>query len=221
MLTKQPHIILLGPPGSGKQTISNYLVKTFNYQHISTGNIFRAEISKASELGNQVKQLINSGQYVPDDLTNLIVKNKILDLEANHQHFILDGYPRTLEQAQFLDQLNLTNQFVVIELKISDQQIINRLSTRWFCSQCNATYNEDSLRSKKHPYCQNDDQSLIQRSDDQPEVIKKRLEVYQQQINDLLNFYQSKNNLINVNVDADFNAIISEISKNLKIISLT
>ena len=83
------------------------MVKTFNYQRISTGNIFRAEIAKASELGNQVKQLVNRGWYVPDDLTNLIVKNKILDLETNHQHFILDGYPRTLEQAQFLDLLNV------------------------------------------------------------------------------------------------------------------
>ena len=100
-MIKTPNLIFLGPPGSGKGTISNHLVKTFNYQHISTGNIFREEIAKASDLGNQVKQLVNSGQYVPDDLTNLIVKNKILDLQAAGQRFILDGYPRTLDQAQF------------------------------------------------------------------------------------------------------------------------
>ena len=221
MLTKLPHIILLGPPGSGKQTISNYLVKTFNYDHISTGNIFREEIAKATDLGNQVKQLINSGQYVSDNLTNLIIKNKILDLQAAGQHLILDGYPRTLNQAQFLDQLNLNNPFVVIELKIDDQKIIDRLSTRWFCSKCNTTYNKDTWRSKKHPYCQNDDQPLIQWADDQPEAIKKRLEIYHQQSNALFNFYQSKNNLISVNADVDFDAIINEISKNLKIISLT
>lgn len=215
-MIKRPNLIFLGPPGSGKGTISNYLVKTFNYQHISTGNIFREEIAKASELGNQVKQLVNSGQYVPDDLTNLIVKNKILDLETNHQHFILDGYPRTLEQAQFLDQLNLANQFVVIELKISDQQIINRLSTRWFCSQCNATYNEDTLRSTKHPYCQNDDQSLIQRADDQPEAIKKRLEVYHQQTSVLIDFYQSKKNLFSVNSDANLDIILTTIREKLE-----
>ena len=167
------------------------------------------------------KQLVNLGQYVPDDLTNLIVKNKILDLETNHQHFILDGYPRTLEQAQFLDQLNLVNQFVVIELKISDQQIINRLSTRWFCSQCNATYNETDLCLAKYPNCENDDQPLVQRADDQPETIKKRLEVYHEQTSVLIYFYQSKNNLINVNVGADFDTIVNEIGKNLKIISLT
>ena len=215
-MIKRPNLIFLGPPGSGKGTISNYLVKTFNYQHISTGNIFREEIAKASELGNEVKQLVNSGQYVPDDLTNLIVKNKILDLETNHQHFILDGYPRTLEQAQFLDQLNLANQFVVIELKISDQQIINRLTTRWFCSQCSATYNEDSRRSKKHPYCQNDDQSLIQRADDQPEAIKKRLEVYHQQTSVLIDFYQSKKNLFSVNSDANLDIILTTIKEKLE-----
>ena len=215
-MIKTPNLIFLGPPGSGKGTISNHLVKTFNYQHISTGNIFREEIAKASDLGNQVKQLVNSGQYVPDDLTNLIVKNKILDLQAAGQHFILDGYPRTLDQAQFLDQLNLKNPFVVIELKIDDQKIIDRLSTRWFCSKCNATYNETSLRSTKHPNCQNDDQPLVQRADDQPEAIKKRLEVYHQQTSVLIDYYQSKKNLISINSDANLDIILTTIEDLLK-----
>ena len=206
-MIKTPNLIFLGPPGSGKGTISNHLVKTFNYQHISTGNIFREEIAKASDLGNQVKQLVNSGQYVPDDLTNLIVKNKILDLQAAGQRFILDGYPRTLDQAQFLDQLNLKNPFVVIELKIDDQKIIDRLSTRWFCSKCNATYNETSLRSTKHPNCQNDDQ---------PEAIKKRLEVYHQQTSVLIDYYQSKKNLISINSDANLDIILTTIEDLLK-----
>lgn len=209
------NIIFLGMPGAGKGTVSSKLVELFNIVQLSTGDIFREEIKNQSQLGLKVKQLVESGAYVPDDITNEIVKNKLISLEKNHQKFILDGYPRTIDQAQFLDSINLEN-YIVIYLQIEERVVIERLSQRFFCNKCKRTFNLTSLKSSKHPYCQYDNELLIQRVDDQPEAIKKRLEVYKEQTQPLINFYQQKNKLIIIEADKNLDILINEIIEVVK-----
>lgn len=215
MVTIKNNVIFLGPPGSGKGTISSLMESTWDIKQISTGDIFREEIANKSTIGIQVKQLVESGQYVPDNITNEIVKNKVIQLDKENRKFILDGYPRTLSQAQFLDKLNLSTKFIVINLEISDQVITNRLSQRWFCPTCKTTYNETSLRSKKHPYCEKDDTMLIHREDDKPESIKKRLQVYKEQTFVLIEYYKNQGNLISINSDNSVENILKEIEQKI------
>ncbi len=204
------NIIFLGMPGSGKGTISSELEKRADIIQVSTGDIFREEIKSETELGLQVKKIVESGAYVPDDITNEIVKNKINSLEAQNKKFILDGFPRTLQQAQFLDDLGFSN-YVVIYIKADVNEIIKRLSERFFCPKCKKTYNLSSFKSKNHPYCENDNEQLIQRADDQPESVKKRLDVYNEQTSPLINFYKSKNKLVEIDSIPDINPMVNQI----------
>lgn len=210
MIEVKNNFIFLGPPGSGKGTISSFMEKRWNIKQISTGDIFREEIKNQSKLGLEVKQIVESGQYVPDDITNEIVKNKVEKLESEKQKFILDGFPRTKKQAEFLDKLNLS-EFIVINLEISEEVVIQRLSQRWFCSQCKATYNSTNLKSKNHPNCEKDGTLLQQREDDKPEAIKKRLQVYNDQTSVLIEYYQSKGNLISINSNENIDIILDKI----------
>lgn len=210
MIKVNNNLILLGMPGSGKGTISSTLEKQAIIVQVSTGDIFREEIKNKTELGLKVKKIVESGSYVPDDITNEIVKNKIQSLQQENKHFILDGFPRTVQQAEFLDRLGFQN-FVVIYLEIETEKVIERLSQRFFCSKCKKTFNMSNLKSSKHPYCENDENELIQRPDDQPESVKKRLEVYNNQTKPLINFYRSKNKLFTINSDGEIDQITNKI----------
>ncbi len=205
------NIIFLGMPGSGKGTVSSALEKKSGIIQVSTGDIFREEIKNKTKLGLEVQKIVESGAYVPDSITNEIVKNKIHSLESNNKKFILDGFPRTLQQAQFLDELGFNN-YVVIYLDVEKEEVIRRLSERFFCSKCKKTFNLSLFKSKKHPYCENDDTLLIQRADDQPEAIKKRLDVYDEQTKPLIDFYSSKNKLYKINTNNQpINEIVDKI----------
>ena len=204
------NIIFLGMPGSGKGTISSILEEKTNIIQISTGDIFREEINNKTELGLKVKEIVESGAYVPDDITNKIVENKILKMQLDNQKFILDGFPRTVQQAMFLDSLNFED-YIVIYLNVEKQEVINRLSQRYFCKICKKSYNLSSFKSKKHPYCENDGELLIQRVDDQPEAVKKRLDVYEKETAPVIEFYKNKNKLITIDHHHDINEIINKI----------
>ncbi len=204
------NIIFLGMPGSGKGTISSILEEKTNIIQISTGDIFREEINNKTELGLKVKEIVESGAYVPDDITNKIVENKILKMQLDNQKFILDGFPRTVQQAMFLDSLNFED-YIVIYLNVEKQEVINRLSQRYFCKICKKSYNLSSFKSKKHPYCENDGELLIQRVDDQPEAVKKRLDVYEKETAPVIEFYKNKNKLITIDQHHDINEIINKI----------
>lgn len=204
------NIIFLGPPGSGKGTLSTLMEKEWNIKQISTGDIFREEIINKTKLGLEIKQIVESGNYVPDSIANEIVKNKVKKLENEDKKFILDGYPRTIQQAEFLDSLKLTK-FVVLNLEIDDDVIIKRLVQRLFCTVCKSTYNKTNLKSKKHPYCEKDGRLLIQREDDKPLAIKKRLEVYHQQTSTLIDYYKKQDNLFLINSNNDIGIILGKI----------
>lgn len=204
------NIIFLGMPGSGKGTVSAALEKQTNIIQISTGDIFREEIKNKTKLGIEIQKIVESGSYVPDNITNEIVKNKIFALEKENEKFILDGFPRTIHQAQFLDDLNFNN-YVVIYLSIDTDVVIKRLSERFFCPKCKRTYNLSSFKSKKHPYCEVDEAQLIQRVDDQPEAVKKRLDVYENQTKPLIDFYKNKNKLFTIDSNRNIDLIIKDI----------
>ncbi len=210
MIEVNKNIIFLGMPGSGKGTISSILEKKANITQVSTGDIFREEIKNKTKLGLEVQKIVESGAYVPDDITNEIVKNKINSLNESNKKFILDGFPRTVMQAEFLDSLNFEN-YVVIYLDVDVEIVINRLSQRYFCSKCKKSYNLTNFKSSKHPYCENDDNELIQRADDQPEAVKKRLDVYNQQTKPLIDFYKNKNKLFTIYSDGNIDEISNKI----------
>ena len=204
------NIIFLGMPGSGKGTISSILETKTNIIQISTGDIFREEINNKTELALKVKAIVESGSYVPDDITNKIVENKIIQMQANNQKFILDGFPRTVQQAMFLDQLNFED-YIVVYLDVERQVVIDRLSQRYVCKVCKKSYNLASFKSKKHPYCENDDELLIQRVDDQPEAVKKRLDIYEKETAPVIDFYRRKNKLLTITQHDNINETIDKI----------
>ncbi|MGL6125223.1 MAG: adenylate kinase family protein [Metamycoplasmataceae bacterium] len=211
MISKaKKNIIFLGAPGTGKGTISNELSKIIDIKHISTGDIFRSEIKDKSELGLKIEKLVSSGLYVPDDITNQVVKKKVTELKAQNINYILDGYPRTVDQADFLASLN-QDEFIVILLELSKEKIVERLSQRLFCSVCKRTYNTSSIKSKKHPNCEVDDNLLITREDDEPQAIIKRLQVYDDQTKVLIDYYKKKSMLLTIDSDQEIPIMISEI----------
>ena len=210
MIKNKKNIIFLGAPGTGKGTISTGLNKIIGIKHISTGDIFREEIKNETSLGLKIKEIVASGSYVTDDITNEVVKKKVLELKSTNTNYILDGYPRTVDQADFLSTLN-QDEFIVILLELSEEKIVERLSSRLFCSVCKKTYNTSSMKSSKHPYCEVDNTLLVTREDDQPEAIIKRLQVYNDQTKVLIDYYKDKSMLFIIDSDEEIPLIISEV----------
>ncbi len=179
-------LIFLGPPGSGKGTQAELLADKLDIPHISTGDIFRDNIKKETDLGKKAKEYIDKGQLVPDHVTNYMVKGRLEKLDG----YILDGYPRTIPQAKFLDCIQDIDK--VVEFELSDKEVIKRISGRRTCKKCGAMYHIVWNPPKKKGVCDECGSALIQRSDDKPETIKKRLEVYKKQTAPLIDYYSDK-----------------------------
>lgn len=190
------YIVMLGAPGSGKGTAAKMLAKRTGLPHISTGDMFREQIKKETELGKLANSYISKGELVPDEVTINIVRDR-LSWEDAKNGVILDGFPRNLEQAKVLDEI-LAEQgkeiTVVPELVIPDQIIIERILNRATCSnkECGAIYNTKFKPSKVEGICDVCGSSLVTRTDDNEETIKNRLEVYRQNSKDLIEFYKNK-----------------------------
>jgi adenylate kinase len=184
--------LLFGPPGSGKGTQATFLGKALKMPHVSTGDIFRQQVNEGTELGLQVKQIMESGQLVPDELVNRIVLDR-LERPDCAAGFILDGYPRTLEQAQMLDTYLQSKGIakVVINLTVGYNVIVKRLAARRSCPVCGTVYNLDASPPRKEGVCDRDGTPLIQREDDKEEVIRKRFEAYDAQTLPVIDFFQS------------------------------
>lgn len=176
-------IILLGAPGSGKGTLAKNIVKDFAIPQISTGDLFRACVKEGSELGVKVKSIMESGGLVPDELTIEIVKNRLKGDDCKNG-FILDGFPRTVAQAEALEKITHIDNVILVELPF--ETIIERLSARRTCPACGEIYSTQNHNGLKCDKC---GAGLIQRDDDKPETIKNRLEVYEKNTSPLINFY--------------------------------
>jgi len=183
------NIIILGPQGSGKGTQADILSKKFNIPHISTGKIFRGQIKNKTELGRKLKSLVNHGRLVPDEITNEIIKNRLSENDCQNG-FILDGFPRNLNQAEFLDKITDIN--LVLEIWISDEETISRISQRKSCPKCGAIYHLKFKPPQKDEICDKCQKKLIIRDDDKEKAIKKRLKIYHKQTELLIEFYKNK-----------------------------
>lgn len=203
------NIVLLGGPGSGKGTVSNLLEQTQEMKHIATGDMFREEIKKETELGKKAQEYIDKGNLVPDEITINMLKEKVKEFRGT-KGIVFDGFPRNKKQAQALEEmLKEQNQNVDIALflDIPDEDIVYRTVKRRICSnkECGAIYNLEYKRPKVDGICDVCGSKLIQRKDDNEETIRERLKVYHEQSKELLDYYEEKDLLYKVKLHANVN----------------
>ncbi|MCL2135012.1 MAG: nucleoside monophosphate kinase [Candidatus Bathyarchaeota archaeon] len=182
--------IIFGAPGAGKGTYSTMLKTKLGVEVIAMGDIFRAQVKENSDLGKKVKSYVEKGALVPDEIVVEVLKQQLAQVPPG-SGVILDGFPRTLEQAKTLEAIFKLD--IILLLNVPDWIIIERLSSRRVCKNCNAVYNVRFLKSKVEGICDKCGGELYQRSDDSPDVIKKRLKIYQDQTSPLLVYYKEKN----------------------------
>jgi len=183
------NLLIFGAPGSGKGTYASRLQSKLRVDVIATGDVFREIMKEKTELGKKVKGYVEKGTLVPDDVTIEVLKQRLTKTNSR-KGFILDGYPRTIEQAKALDKIAKID--AIIQLTVPDWIIIERLSTRRICKNCGEVYNIRYLKPKRDMICDKCGGPLYQRSDDTPEVIKNRIEVYERQTQPLLQYYKEK-----------------------------
>ncbi|WP_264229868.1 adenylate kinase [Acholeplasma laidlawii] len=206
-------MIFVGPPGAGKGSQAKIISQTLNIPHISTGDMFRTHIKGSTPLGLEAKKYTDQGLLVPDDVTNQMVKDRLSQKDVE-KGFIFDGYPRTPDQAIFLDNLLMvTNQKldVVLNISSSDEVIVKRITGRRTCPVCGAIYHVDNFPPKVAGICDNDGATLVQRKDDQKETIIRRLSVYKEETFPLIKYYVHKNLLM----DVDGNQPLEVITKHV------
>lgn len=188
-------IIMLGAPGAGKGTQAKQIADKYSIPHISTGDIFRANLKAGTELGKKAKEFMDQGLLVPDDLTCDLVMDRIGQDDCKNG-FVLDGFPRTIPQAQALDaalaKINEKMDYA-IDVDVPDENIVNRMSGRRACLNCGATYHIVSIPTKVEGICDRCGNKVVLRDDDQPETVKKRLDVYHEQTQPLIEYYKEQN----------------------------
>ncbi|MDD5108924.1 MAG: adenylate kinase [Candidatus Omnitrophica bacterium] len=209
------YLVLLGPPGAGKGTQAKRLAQRLSLPHISTGDILRQNVKDGTALGKQAKGIMDKGLLVSDDLVA-----KMLDERFNNpdikKGFILDGYPRTLSQAKTLDEILSKKKLavdLVVYLNTSDEVIIKRLTGRLVCSKCGANFHVINMPPKEEGVCDSCQGSLYQRSDDNEETVRKRLEVYKNEVASLIEYYNQVKKLHSLNADLDPGVVLEQIIK--------
>lgn len=191
--------VIFGPPGAGKGTYSRRLKDKLGIAAISTGDIFREAVKDGTELGRKVKDYLDAGELVPDEIVTEVLKNRLDKPDADNG-FILDGYPRTLKQAHDLE--DITEIEAVINLDVPERVVVARLSSRRQCKKCGAIYNTRFLKPKVEGRCDKCGGELFQRDDDKPEVIRERLNVYEQKTQPILDFFKD-NGVKMVNIECN------------------
>ena len=208
-------IIMLGAPGAGKGTQAKKIAAKSQIPHISTGDIFRANIKNGTELGKKAKTYMDQGLLVPDELTCDLVVDRIQQPDAANG-YVLDGFPRTIPQAEVLDEaLAKLNDKIdyAIDVDVPDENIIRRMSGRRACLACGATYHIEHIPPKTEGICDRCGKELVQRDDDKEETVKNRLNVYHEQTQPLIDFYTKKGILKTVDGTVDMKDVFAAIVK--------
>lgn len=188
------NIIMLGAPGAGKGTQAAVLCEHFNIPTISTGNIIREALRTGTEMGLKAKSFMDAGQLVPDEVVIGIVKDRLQEDDCK-AGYILDGFPRTIPQAEALDKMGANIDYV-IDIEVADDVIVNRLSGRRVCEKCGRPYHTESLKPKVEGVCDDCGGALVQRKDDQIDTIKNRLDIYHKETEPLANYYKEQGKLV-------------------------
>ncbi|NBJ70528.1 MULTISPECIES: adenylate kinase [Clostridia] len=212
------NLILMGLPGAGKGTQAEKINEKYNIPHISTGDMFRLAIKEGTDLGKKAKEYMDRGELVPDEVTNGIVKERLSKDDCKNG-FLLDGFPRTIAQAEALQSLlRDINQSIdyVIHVDVPEEKLVERLTGRRICPTCGTTYHVVYNPPKEDGICDKDGSSLIQRDDDKPATVKKRLSVNIEQTKPLLDFYDEKGYLVTVNGDQDIDQVFQDIQAKIE-----
>ncbi len=200
-------MIFLGPPGAGKGTQAQKVCEKYSIPHISTGNILRAAMAQGTQMGQEAKKHVNAGNLVPDEVVVGIVKDRLQEDDCK-KGYLLDGFPRTIAQAESLSSFAEIDLAVLVD--VPDESLIRRLSSRRTCKDCSATYDVSMVKDGKCPNCGGD---MIQRDDDSEETVKNRLKVYHEKTSPLVEYYKDNGLLCKVDgkaeIDTVFNAICS------------
>ena len=204
------NVVFLGPPGAGKGSLAVKVAEDYKIPHISTGDIFRANINAQTPLGVKVKAIIDSGSLVSDELTFELVKDRLAQDDCKNG-YILDGFPRTIPQAEMLD--GLVADLKVVNFQISDDIVIGRLSTRRVCKACGANYNIKTLPPKVEGVCDKCGGELYQRDDDKQESILHRMDVYREQTEPLINYYKNKGKITDLDASIETDILLGEFKK--------
>ena len=206
-------IIMLGAPGAGKGTQAKMIAKEYNIPHISTGDIFRANIKNNTELGQEAKKYMDAGQLVPDELTVKILLDRVAQDDCQNG-YVLDGFPRTIPQAEVLDEAltKLGDKIdFAIDVDVPDENIVRRMGGRRACVTCGATYHIEHVPPKKEGVCDTCGSELILRDDDKPETVLNRLKVYHDQTQPLIDFYSAKGVMNSVDGTVDMMDVFAAI----------
>ena len=206
-------VVMLGAPGAGKGTQAKMIATKYNVPHISTGDIFRANIKEGTELGKKAKSYMDQGLLVPDELVVDLVVDR-LQQEDCKDGYILDGFPRTIPQAEALDsalgKLNTKLDFA-LDIDVADDFIVKRMGGRRACLGCGATYHIVNIPPKKEGICDTCGAELVLRDDDKPETVEKRLAVYHEQTQPLIDYYKNSGILVTLDGTKDMNEVFSNI----------
>ncbi|HEX7487673.1 MAG TPA: adenylate kinase [Anaeromyxobacteraceae bacterium] len=193
-------LILLGPPGAGKGTQAKLLAQAYGVPHISTGDMFRDHKARGTELGKKIQAIMDAGELVTDDVTNAMVKDRLARPDVA-SGFILDGYPRTTAQAEYLEQLlQSLGQSIdrVLSYEVAEELVVERISGRRSCPKCGAVYHVSANPPRRTGSCDKDGAALVQRDDDKPENVKKRMQEYADKTWPLKRFYQERGKVAEV-----------------------
>ena len=207
------NFIFLGPPGAGKGSLAVKVAEAYKIPHISTGDIFRANIKAQTPLGVKVKAIIDSGSLVSDELTFELVKDRLAQDDCKNG-YILDGFPRTIPQAEMLE--GLVADVKVVNFEIADEIVIRRLSTRRVCKACGANFNVLTLPPKVEGVCDKCGGELYQRDDDKQESILHRMDVYREQTEPLINFYKNKGKITDLDASIETDVLLGKFKELFK-----
>jgi len=212
------YLILLGLPGAGKGTQASRLKERTGLAHISSGDLFRENIGQGTDLGLRAKEYVDQGLLVPDEVTIAMILERI-EREDARRGFMLDGFPRTMQQAEALDGA-LSKQGKQIDravyIKVSTDELVSRLAGRWTCPECQSVYHEVNQPPKTAGICDNCGAGLTQREDDKPDVVRRRIEIQLENLTPLVRYYSEQRRLVEIDGERDPDVVAGEIARELE-----